>query len=83
MKVVKQYKTFNKETGEIRMDVRLISTITYDFDADEIFQVISNKDVICESNHIEEMLDYYEKLKQMDYYIASKLDYYEVYTIVY
>ena len=82
MKVIKQYKTFNKETGEIRMDVRLVST-TDDSIAYAIFQVISNNDVICESEYIEEMLDYYEKLKQMDYYIASKLDYYEVYTIVY
>ena len=83
MKVVKQYKTFNKETGEIRVYVRIVSTTTHDFVSGEIFQVISNNDVICESYKIEEMLDYYEKLKQMDYYIASKLDYYEVYTVIF
>lgn len=82
MKVVKQYKTFNKETGEIRIDCKVVEKTHFD-ESQTYFQLIQNGEMQFESNKIEEVIDYYEKLKQMDYYLASSLEYYEVYTVIY
>ena len=82
MNIIKQYKTFNKETGEIRVDCKIVGKKHFD-ELNQYFQLIQNGEIQLESKNIEEVVDYYEKLKQMDYYIASGLEYYEVYTIIY
>ena len=75
MKVIKQYKTFNNETGEIRIDCKIISD-------KEGNRVIQNGEIILDCYKIKDAKDYYDKLKQMDEYIASKLKWYEVYEIL-
>lgn len=75
MRVIKQYKTFNNETGEIRIDCKVIETYN-------TFKVIQNDEEIYISNYFDEVVDYYKMLKQMDEYISKKLKWYEVYEIL-
>ena len=75
MKVMKQYKTFNNETGEIRIDCRAVSS-------SQSFRVYQNDEVLHISKDENEAIEYYEKLKEMDEYISKKLKWYEVYEIL-
>lgn len=76
MKILKEYKTFNKETGEIRVDVQLVESGT-------VYKIIQNGETTCSSKNLDDLDDYYEMLKEMDYYLASSLKYYEVYVVRY
>ena len=76
MKILKEYKTFNNETGEIRVDVQLV-------ERGDDYEIIQNGETTYISSNFDDLDDYYERLKEMDYYLASSLKYYEVYVVRY
>lgn len=78
MSILRQYKTFNNETGEIRIDCKFC--VDYD-----TYSIIQNGELVMttnDSDYEEYFENYYEKLKEMDDYISKKLKWYEVYEIL-
>ena len=81
MKVVRQYKTFNNETGEIRIDCKLIK-FESKLKKRCMYSVVQNEEAILTTPDESEAFDYYRRLRQMDNYICSKVKWYEIYTII-
>lgn len=77
MNVLKEYKAFSTETGEIKIVCRLY----YDAYKGIYYVVVNDKTTVSVIN-FNDAKDYYEKLLEMDKYIASKVNSYEVYVVV-
>lgn len=77
MNVLKEYKAFSTETGEIKIVCQLY------YDAHKvIYYVVVNDKTIVSGINFSDARDYYEKLLEMDKYIESKVNSYEVYVVV-
>lgn len=70
MQVIDSYKTFNKETGEIRIECSLVK--------DDVFKIIQNGEVLQEFKTKLKAKQHFGELICMDVYIASRLSWLEV-----
>lgn len=76
MGILKQYKTFDTQTGEIKIDCFVC--IGYNGK----YLVYNNENVVLSTDILKEAIEYYSKLLEMDKYISSKVVSYEVYEVV-
>ena len=76
MNILKEYKTFNNKTGEIKIDCQLCDEHKGNY------AVIINGSLVAVSDTLNDAKDYYSKLLEMDKYIASKVPSYEVYEVI-
>lgn len=76
MKSLKEYKTFDNNTGEIKIDCQLCDEHKGNY------AVIVNGQLQVVTDASIDARDYYNKLLEMDKYIASKVRSYEVYEVI-
>jgi hypothetical protein len=77
MNILKEYKTFDNKTGEIKIDCRL-----YCDEDTGMYSVVVNDKTVLVVTRLKSANVYYEELLEMDKYISSKVRSYEVYEVI-
>jgi hypothetical protein len=77
MNILKEYKTFDNKTGEIKIDCKLY----YD-EHRVLYSVVVNDKTVLVVTDFKCANVYYGELLEMDKYISSKVRSYEVYELI-
>lgn len=77
MNILKEHKTFDNTTGEIKIDCQVLCD-----ERTGNCAVIVNGSLVSVNETFIDAKDYYDKLLEMDKYIASTVPSYEVYVVL-